>query len=804
MLAELRRAARALVRAPTVTIAAILCLALGIGATVSVSSAIERALLRALPFRAPDRLVAVLRTTPQSGPLGTWPFSVANYIDLRTRMRALAGLEAITTGNGVVNLTSDAERVSEAYATGGVFRLLGVRAQRGRLLMPGDDSAGAPAVAVVSDRFWRGALGGDPAIVGRVLRIDGKPTTIVGVAPPDFRVPQGTQLLQGDIWEPLGFTPEQLAQRRSNFLFLVGRLAPGATPASAQRDLLSVFAGIVAEHPELQGESLRVAAMHAESVRNIRTPLLLLGGAVLLVLLIAATNVASLLLARGIERRREMAVRSAIGASRWDVMRPVLTETLLIALAGTVLGLLLAIVGVRSIGALAAARIPQLAGLGLDGAVLTFAVVLAVVVAALCGIVPAWRGASADPQDALRGGRGGGAGREQHRALGALVVVEIAMSVVLLVGAGLVLEAFAGLLHRDPGFETAHVLTMQVTVDPQRYDHRSTIGAFLEPALREIDALPGVTAAGAINLIPYLGWGNNSNIRYEGTPPDEPTRMPLAEFRAASPGFFAVTGQRLLGGRLLRASDDSAAPPVVVVNEALQKRDFPGRSAVGGRFYIGDSSFATIVGVVSDIRNVGPVSDPAPEMYWSWRQCCGHNSSFGVMVRTAAAPASVAGAARAALRRLDPTVAIAGVRPMDDVIANSLGAPRFYLALLGTFAAVALLLTLAGLYGVLSYAVAQRRRELGIRLALGSPAAGLVRLVTRDGMVLVAIGLALGLAGGAAVTRFMTFMLYGVSPLDARAWGVAVVLMLLAGLAATLLPAIRAARVDPLVAMQAE
>ncbi|HEY4216061.1 MAG TPA: ABC transporter permease [Gemmatimonadaceae bacterium] len=806
-LTELRNAARGLWRTPTVTISAIICLALGIGATTAISSAIDRALLQSLPFRDPDGLVAVFRTTPHSGPQGTWPQSAPNYTDLARETHQLSDLAAISQGAALINLTTNAIQASQLYVTGNLFPMLGVSAGRGRLLLPADAQPDQPEVAVLSDELWRTTLGADSNIVGKVLTIDGTPTTVVGIAPPDFRVPVGPSTLRADVWMPLRFTPQQLAQRRSNYLQLVGRLAPRATPVSAQTELRALFDGLVRQYPDLRGENIRVAAMQHESVQSIRTPLLLTFGAVCMVLLIAATNVAALLLARGVQRRREMAVRTALGATRWDVMRMPLLESLLITAAGAAIGLAVAVASDHTIGALAAARMPQLDGLHLDSRVMVFALVLVFVVATLCGAVPAWRGATVDPQDALRAGRGAGAGHTTHRTLRALVVFEIGLSLMLLIGAGLVLKGFAQLLNNDPGFETAHVLTLRVTASAAKYQNQTAIQNFLEPSLDAIRTVPNVVSVAAISSPPYISWGNNWNVRYEGQPGNDPTTLPIVENRVVTTGFFELTKQRLLAGRLLQASDDerTTSPGVVVVNQALVDRDFHGASPVGKRFHLSDTTFATIVGVVSDIRNAGPVAPPQPEMYWTYRQGGLGNSGFPVLIRTKSDdPAAVIAGVRAAVRRIDPSAAISAVSPMSEVIAKSLGQPRFYFSLLGTFAIVALVLALAGLYGVLSYVVAQRTRELGIRAALGSPKASLLRLVVRDGLVLVIGGVVLGLAGGSAVTRLMQFMLYGVSPLDLPTWTGAAVLMLIAGCAATLVPATRATSADPLTAIRVE
>jgi predicted permease len=376
---EVRQTARGLANAPTVAVFAILCLSLGIGATTAISSAISRALLRPLPFDEPERLVAVHRITPQSGPDGGWSQSAPNYIDLRDRATLVNGLSAITWGSALITLPDDALQASVHRVTGNLFQTLGAQAQHGRMLLPDDDVAGAPAVAVMSDELWRSRFGADRSLVGQTVVIDGEQTTIVGITPREFRVPLGSHMLRADLWVPIRFTQDQLAARRSNNLLTLGRLAPGASVTSAQAELRQLFAQLIEKNPQLRGDNLRVAPLHAESLQGVRQPLLLVFGAVCLVLLIAATNVAALLFARGVQRRREMALRTALGASTWDVLRPVLLESLLIAMISCVIGLGLALAGIKTIGLLAAARMPQLDGLGLDARVLAFALLISVV-----------------------------------------------------------------------------------------------------------------------------------------------------------------------------------------------------------------------------------------------------------------------------------------------------------------------------------------------------------------------------------------------------------------------------------------
>ncbi len=801
---DFRDAARGLARTPAVTIAAILCLALGLGATAAVSSAVDRALLQPPPYRDPGRLVTVYRTAPQAN---TWPQSAPNYLDLAHETRELSGLAAATwaRASGILRVDDQSLQPRALRVTGNFFPLVGAAALYGRLLTPADDSAGAPDVMVISEPFWRQHFGGDVSIVGRTVQYKGTPSTVVGVLPRDFRYVQGSQNVDEDVWLPMRFSDNERTNRGSNYLMMIGRLAPHATVVSANRELVALFDGLVKTYPMLKDESMRAVPLEAEAVRAVRTPMLLVFGAVCMVLLIAASNVACLLLARGIQRRREIAIRSALGGSRWAVVRPVLAESLLLTGVGLAAGLALAWGAVRTIGALAASQIPQLSGLTLDARVVGFAVALGVVTAALCGVIPAWRGAAVDPQDALRGGRGGGTGREHHHLLRGLVIAEVALSLVLLIGASLVLRGFAGVLHADPGFDAARILALDVTVAPTTYGKDAEVRQFLSPALEAIRALPGVAGAGAIDAMPFSVWGDNFNIRYEGQPGDNANRLPLAEYREATPGFFAATAQRLLAGRLFTPADYQKpnSPVVVVANEALVKRDFTGRDPIGQRYYIGDTTFATIVGVVSDIRNVGPFAPPFPEVYYPFQIADPGATSASLMVRVKAAdPAAIESAVRAAVHRVDPAAAITRMMPMTDVIARSVGQPRFYLTLLAVFAAVALLLCVTGLYGVMSYSVAQQARDLGIRHALGSPAGRIVALVMREAALLLCAGTVVGAAGGAAAAKLLRGLLYGTSPADPAAWALAALGMGVAGFVASLIPARRATRVDPLVAMR--
>jgi len=799
---SVRQATRALRRSPTITLAAVFCLALGIGATTAVFSAVHTALLRPLPFASPDELVTIYRTTPN---FDTGPFAPGIYTRLATESRTLAATAAVATGARLLARADRSERVSVAQVTGAFFPLLGVSAGQGRLLTAEDDRVGAPAVAVLSAEAWRAQFGGDPAVVGTTLSLDGQPHLVVGILPAGFRVPHGGFMIRADVVVPMRF-PDP-TQTGSNFLLVLGRLRTGTTVASADAELKTIMHGIVEAVPAVRGEQVRAVAMHRQSMAAVRTPLLLLLGAVGCVLLIACANVAALLLARGLERQREIAIRAAVGAGRSRMVGHVLLETSVLGATGLTLGLVLAWLGVKTIGASAAARMPQLAGFAVDGRMLGFAVAMTAAVTVLCGLVPAWRAAGVDPQDALRAGGRAGGDRRHHRMLRILVTAEVALSLLLLLGAGLVTRGLADLVGRDAGFDPEGLLTMTVSLDPERYrGDRSSYDSFLRPALEAAGRVPGVVGAGSINLVPYDNWGWNFNINHEGRPAEENTRQPLTEIRFVSPSLFATLGIPLIRGRMLDDADrDSTgrALPSVVVNQALVARDFPDVDPIGKRFsWGGPGQWATIIGVVGDIRNSGPESAPAPEVMFS----LGRDSptSYALIIRVAGDPLASAPAVEAALRSVDPTLAVSRVRPMTEVISRSVGRPRFIATLLLVFSLVAVVLTAAGLYGIMSYAVVQRTREIGIRTALGSSARQAVELVLRQGLGLVSAGLLIGLVSGLGLARLLTSFLYGVSPFDLPTWTAGSLVLLLVATAAIVIPARRAARVDPLEAIRAE
>ncbi len=795
--ADVRGGLRGLIRSPSVTVYALICLALGTGAMTAVYSAIDRALIQPLPFAHARELVTVYRKALK---FDTSPISAPNFVDLGRSVHTLRDLAAVYQTSGLVTLPDAAERLNLMRASGNTFSALGVSASHGRLLDSADAATDAPVV-VLSHELWQTRFGGDTTLIGRSIQLDGRSRTVIGVLPPAFRLPHGDRRLEADVWIPLVFTPRELNTRGSDFLCAFGRLAPGTSASDADRELAQRFADIAKIYPDFRLESVRAVPMQADDIAHVRGPLMLLFGAVSLVLLVATSNVACLLLARGVHRQQEYAIRTALGASRWDVVRPVLVESLALAIAGVTCGVLLAWIGIRATGVHLSEDLPQLSNVFVGVRAIPFALVLSGLVAVVAGALPAWRGTRVDPQDVLRGGRGGGVRQSARRAFGTLVVVEVALSLILVIAAGLVIKAFTRLLDRDPGFDPTHVLTMETAISPVAYAPGTSVQRFLNPTINAIGRVPGVVAVGAISEIPFRRWGMNTGAQYENRPKEVPTRLPVVEVRDVTPGFFAVTQQRLLEGRLLQEADvQEGAPKVVVVNKALVKRDFPNEDPIGKRWYANDTSLATIVGVVSTIRNMGPLMEPRPEFYTPYTS----SSVYNIMVRVRGDPLSVNRSVAAAVHSIDPQAAVTRVMPMKDVILDSVRRQRFFLVSITLFAGIAVVLVVAGLHGVLSYVVAQRTRELGIRTALGSTPARTVGLVVNGGFRLILVGVAFGLVGSALVTRVLSANLYGLSPLDTPTWLVATLALVAMGLLATLLPSLRAAAVDPMSAMRAE
>jgi predicted permease len=795
LLQDLRFAGRALRRSPGFTLTAVLTLALGVGANTAIFSVVDGVLLRPLALREPDRLVAVGEAVADGGAADYAVTSPGSFFDWQRQASTLR-IAGLSSSEGTLTGRGEPERLQGASTIGGLFEVLGVPALFGRTITTADEDPGAERTIVLSYATWRRLFGEDRAALGRTLTLNGTPRTIVGVMPPTFRFPDGTT----EFWTPSRFEPEFRANRDQYFIQAVARLAPGATIGRARAEMATIAARMRRDWP-MYNENLRIVVLPLQEtiVAGVRARLLVLMGAVAFVLLITCANLGNLLLARISARRREIAVRQALGAGRGRIARQLLTESVALALAGGAAGLLVGKAFLELLlAAQASTNLPRADEIGLDSRVLLFTLGVSLLAGLLFGSLPAWQLARARSSDALREGARGSAGHQWAQR--ALVVSELATAMVLLTGAGLLLRSFSLLQRVDPGFTTESLLTFDVSA-------RAGSAPIFPASLERIDAIPGVRSAAIVSQLPVTGRGIGAwfNRLDRPLPPDV---KPAGEaYRVVTPGYFATIGLPLKRGRLL-TDDDRADRPAVVISDALARKYYAGEDPVGKEIYLGAADNrlfdrGTIVGVVGDTRDAGLGSDPLPTVYIPYAVMPTW-PTFSYVIRTAGEATRVAAAARDAIRALDPSLPIRNVRTVEDVLAESVAPSRWSTTLLGVFAAVALTMAALGVFGILSFVVTQRTRELGIRMALGAAPASVRRMVVGQGLGLAAAGLALGVAGALVLTRLMTSLLYGVSPTDPVTYaGVAAVLVVIAALA-SYLPARRATRVDPMIALRAD
>ncbi len=794
-------ALRSLRRSPGFTVVAVLCLALGIGANAAIFSVINAVLLRPLPYAEPDRLVRAYETSDSFKGRGS--VSPANFQDWQQQTPDLTHLTAWVAASVSLQGSAQPERIKVVAGTPDLFALAGVRPLAGRTFGPGS-STKQGEVVVLGEKLWRRRFGGDPAVVGRTARIDGTPYTILGVMPAAFDFPPNAS---ADAWALFDPGPDVRKNRGGHFLGVAGRLRPGVSVAQAQAQLQQVAARLKRAYPKEQaGRSAVVEPLRETVVGKSRPALLILLGAVALVLLIACANVANLLLARAAVRRREVAVRLALGAGRARLIRQFLVESLVLAAAGALLGALLAGWSLSILEPLAQGALPISGGIPLDARVFAFLLLVSALSGLLFGIVPALQASREDLRDTLSdaGAKSTAGGRQQLFRNG-LVVLEIALSLILLVGAGLLLRGFLALNATPSGLVAEGVLTAHIPVPDDR-TKGATVRLF-QPLLEKVRHLPGVRSAALISLLPVQDAWTNGPYTVVGRTAPPHGQEAVAEERVASPQFFATLGIPLLRGRDFTDGDGGKGVRLVIVNEALARRQFGREDPVGQRLQIDDTGGPhTIVGVVGSVRQAGLDVAPLPEIYFPYVQegAEGSLSDAILVVRTSVPPAGVAGAVRGALRGVDPTLPLYKVETMQGVIHTSLAGQRLNLWLLAIFAGIALVLSAAGLYGVISYLVAQRRREIGVRIALGAQRRDVIGLVMRQGTRLTALGVALGLAGALAFTRVLEKLLFGISARDPLTFGGIAALLAAVALTATWLPARRAARVDPILAIRNE
>jgi len=794
---DLRFGARALLKNPGFSLIAMLTLALGIGANTAIFSVVNAVLLRPLPFNEPERLVMVWNRGAEAAGGDRTPLAVADLLDWRAQSRSYAEIGAFQ--NMMFNFTGgdSPERVQAAGVTANFFSMLGAQPSLGRSFSPDEERPGAQRVALLSDGFWRKHFAADPQVLGRTINLNGASFTVIGVMPAALDFPSKDV----ELWTALQL--QQPTRRGPYFLRGVARLKPGVGLEQARVEALNALKS------SFEGEllDLNVLPVNEFIVGDVRLALLVLLGAVTLVLLIAAVNVANLTLARSAARVKEISIRSALGAGRARIIRQLLTESLLLALVGGLLGALWSSWGVKLLLKMAPDNIPRLSQIGIDGRALAWTALVSLLTGVLFGLAPAWQSSRLNLNETLKeGGRSGADSPGKRRWRDLLVVSELALAVMLLIGAGLLVKSFWRLQRVDPGVDTDRVLTMQLALRGGRYADPQQVDAFYPRLLERIQALPGVRAAAASNSLPPDSTEFSDDFTVEGRPavPNQPP--PIAYVIRVSPDYFRAFGIPLRSGRYFNAADSSNAPMVAVINETMARQFFPNEDPVGKRINTGDEREPTlwrIVGVVGDVKYNGLADEAQPAMYEPLIQATSYNVFLSVKTETAD-PLSLAAAVRNEIRSLDRELPVTRVRTMEQRISTTVAQPRFGATLVALFAALALILASIGVYGVISYSVTQRTQEIGVRIALGARARDVLSLVLKQGMALTATGLGAGLIGSFALTRLMKTLLFGVSATDPLTFIVISLLLTAVALLACLVPARRAMRVDPMIALRSQ
>ena len=810
LIQDIRYGARSLRKTRGFTAIALGTLALGIGANTTIFSVVDHVLLRPLPYRQPQRLFAVHESVPVFSRIAPLiPVNAMHFVEWRRsaqsfeQMALVGAMSMNLTGNG------DPERLPAARVSATLFSMLGTSAQLGRTFLDEEDEPGRDRVVVLDDQVWRRRFAADPGVIGRKILLDGTAYEVVGVLPPAFSFPKISQLyamtLAGDrpqVWKPFAIGPNDLSPMGDFNYACIVSLRDGVSMAAASAELNGLQTRIAAGISEKVQLQAALVPLRDQITGRARTGIQLVFAAAALVLLIGCVNIANLLLTRASGRRREIAIRSAIGASRWRLAREMLTESLLLSIAGGAIGAIVAYAGVAVLARLAPIDLPRLDELHVDSRILLFTLGVSLAVGALFGFVPAWRGADADPQDTMRPSTGTTASAKSGRLRGALVAIEVALGALCLAIGGLLLHSLMNTLGVDGGFEADRVVTMNLNLPQTRYPDLLQRVAFTRTLLERAQGLPGITAVGVSNMLPLAGEGYNNAIHLDPPPAIESDQPLIADIRLVSPEYFHAMGIPLRSGRMF--SDTDHERPLGLVSSITAQRFWPGQSPIGKRFRIGatDSPSIEVIGVVGDIHGVSLTRTPSLTVYVPYWQRS--RPQISLVVRTSAAATGMAAPLRSIVRAIDPELPVPAPRTMDDIVTGSVAQPRFQTRLVLAFGVIAVLLASLGIFGVVSYSVLQRTTEIGIRLALGARPGGIRGMVLRQSLVPVAVGLIGGIAAGVVTGRLMTSVLFGVNPADPLAIGGVIVVLGGVAMVAAYLPARRATAVDPMRALRAE
>lgn len=809
-LQDFRYAMRVLRKNPVLTVVVVASLTVGIGANTAIFSVVDALLLRPLPYPQPDRLANVWLHSPGLGIFRDWP-SPGQYVDIQRENHSFEQMALAQSRTVVLTGREQPERIDALRTQSALLTMLGAKPLMGRLLLPEEDTPGKPATAVLSYRAWRRFFNSDPEILGKSITLDGKPFTVAGVLQREFMLSSEVMPSEGpmdklDVFLPLPLAADAEQSRRDENYNIVVRLKRGVSVQQAQADI-NLIANRIREKDKRDATfGMHVVTLQEQVVGDVRRALLVLLGSVALVLLIACANVANLLLTRAAGREKEVAIRAAMGAGWQRITRQLLTESIFLALLGGAAGLLVAEASLYAVRTMNPGNIPRLEDIKLSGTVLLFTFGISLVTGILFGLVPVWRATRVNLNNSLKaGGRSGqsdgGLQLRRHRLRGLLVVSELCLSLMLLIAAGLLVRSFVRLQNVPPGFSTANILTMQVAADDPKYkDNKATVNFYREIEER-VSHLPGVRSEGVVSTLPLtgaVGWGG---INVEGYMPP-PGQELQVDIRTASTDYFRTMGIPLIEGRFFSQNDTAEMPLVVIIDEKFAQRFWPHDNPIGKHLWFDPKKPFTIVGVVGVVKQYGLETDGKIATYFSHQQEPGSGMFF--VVRSSSDVTPLSGPITREIHAVDPTAVVYGIRSMQDRLYDSLARQRFASTMLGAFALFALLLAAVGLYGVMSYLVSQSTRDIGVRIALGARPSDILGMVVRQGMELSAVGILAGLAGAFAVTRVMTSLLFGVSAIDAATFAAVPGILAAVALAATVIPALRATRVDPMIALREE